>query len=105
MDVFDLADNLRAEFQDKGVSDETFLLKIAAAHNIERTFVKSVADELFDKIPEKRIAEVPEVGTEDAQHLWFAFGIGKILLRDHGLEPSNFDCMQFSNRLLQLKVS
>ena len=29
MDVFDLADNLRAEFQEKGVSDEEFLLKIA----------------------------------------------------------------------------
>ena len=29
MDVFDLADNLRAEFQEKGVSNEEFLLKIA----------------------------------------------------------------------------
>ena len=93
MDVFDLADNLRAEFQEKGVSNEEFLLKI----------VSSVADELFDKIPDKRIAEVPEVGMDEAKHLWFAFGIGKILLRDRGLEPSNFDCMQFSNRLLQMK--
>ena len=48
-------------------------------------------------------AEVPEVGMDEAKHLWFAFGIGKILLRDRGLEPSNFDCMQFSNRLLQMK--
>ena len=91
MDVFDLADNLRAEFQEKGVSNEEFLLKIAET------------DELFDKIPDKRIAEVPEVGMDEAKHLWFAFGIGKILLRDRGLEPSNFDCMQFSNRLLQMK--
>ena len=97
MDVFDLADNLRAEFQEKGVSNEEFLL------NIKRVFVSSVADELFDKIPDKRIAEVPEVGMDEAKHLWFAFGIGKILLRDRGLEPSNFDCMQFSNRLLQMK--
>ena len=103
MDVFDLADNLRAEFQDKGLSDEDFLLRIAAAHDIQRLFVGSVADELFDKIPDKRIAEVPEAGEEEAKHLWFAFGIGKILLRDHGLEPSNFDCMQFSNRLLNKK--
>ena len=29
MDVFDLADNLRAEFQEKGLSNEEFLLKIA----------------------------------------------------------------------------
>ena len=91
MDVFDLADNLRAEFQEKGVSNEEFLLKIAETY------------ELFDKIPDKRIAEVPEVGMDEAKHLWFAFGIGKILLRDRGLEPSNFDCMQFSNRLLQMK--
>ena len=89
MDVFDLADNLRAEFQEKGVSNEEFLLKIAETYDIKRVFVSSVADELFDKIPDKRIAE--------------AFGIGKILLRDRGLEPSNFDCMQFSNRLLQMK--
>ena len=92
MDVFDLADNLRAEFQEKGLSND-----------IKRVFVSSVADELFDKIPDKRIAEVPEVGMDEAKHLWFAFGIGKILLRDRGLEPSNFDCMQFSNRLLQMK--
>ena len=75
MDVFDLADNLRAEFQEKGVSNEEFLLKIAETYDIKRVFVSSV----------------------------FAFGIGKILLRDRGLEPSNFDCMQFSNRLLQMK--
>ena len=103
MDVFDLADNLRAEFQEKGVSNEEFLLKIAETYDIKRVFVSSVADELFDKIPDKRIAEVPEVGMDEAQHLWFAVGIGKILLRDRGLEPSNFDCMQFSNRLLQMK--
>ena len=95
MDVFDLADNLRAEFQEKGVSNEEFLLKIAETYDIKRVFVSSVADELFDKIP--------EVGMDEAKHLWFAFGIGKILLRDRGLEPSNFDCMQFSNRLLQMK--
>ena len=103
MDFFDLADNLRAEFQEKGVSDEEFLLKIAERYDIKRVFVSSVADELFDKIPDKRIAEDPEVGTDEAKHLWFAFGIGKILLRDRGLEPSNFDCMQFSNQLLQMK--
>ena len=79
MDVFDLADNLRAEFQEKGVSNEEFLLKIAETYDIKR------------------------VGMDEAKHLWFAFGIGKILLRDRGLEPSNFDCMQFSNRLLQMK--
>ena len=100
MDVFDLADNLRAEFQEKGVSNEEFLLFLPY---IKLVFVISVADELFDKIPDKRIAEVPEVGMDEAKHLWFAFGIGKILLRDRGLEPSNFDCMQFSNRLLQMK--
>ena len=104
MEVFDLADNLRAEFQDKGLSDEDFLLRIAKAHDIKRVFVDSVANELFDKLPNERIAEVPEEGAENAKHLWFAFGIGKILLRDHGLEPSNFDCMQFSNRLLQLSL-
>ena len=93
MDVFDLADNLRAEFQEKGVSNEEFLLKIAETYDIKRVFVSSVADELFDKIPDKRIAEVPEVGMDEAKHLWFAFGIGKILLRDRGLEPSNFDCI------------
>ena len=71
MDVFDLADNLRAEFQEKGVSNEEFLLKIAETYDIKRVFVSSVADELFDKIPDKRIAD--------------------------------FDCMQFSNRLLQMK--
>ena len=97
MDVFDLADNLRAEFQEKGLSNEEFLLKIAETYDIKRVFVSSVADELFDKIPDKRIAEVPEVGMDEAKHLWFAFGIGKTLLRDRGLEPSNFDCMQFSN--------
>ena len=75
----------------------------AETYDIKRVFVSSVADELFDKIPDKRIAEVPEVGMDEAKHLWFAFGIGKILLRDRGLEPSNFDCMQFSNRLLQMK--
>ena len=48
MDVFDLADNLRAEFQEKGVSDEEFLLKIAERYDIKRVFVSSVADELFD---------------------------------------------------------
>lgn len=103
MDVFDLADNLRAEFQDRGTSDEDFLLRVAEANAIQRVFVSSVADELFDKIPDSRVAEVPENGTEEAKHLWFAFGIGKILLRDHGLDPSNFDCMQFSNRLLNMK--
>lgn len=77
MDVFDLADNLRAEFQEKGVSNEEFLLKIAETYDIKRVFVSSVADELFDKIPDKRIAEVPEVGMDEAKHLWFAFGIVK----------------------------
>ena len=52
MDVFDLADNLRAEFQEKGVSNEEFLLKIAETYDIKRVFVSSVADELFDKIPD-----------------------------------------------------
>lgn len=103
MDVFDLADNLRAEFQDNGISDEDFLLRVADKHHITRMFVNSVVDELFDKIPDKRIAEVPEAGTDEVKHLWFAFGIGKILLRDHGLDPSHFDCMQFSNRLLNKK--
>ena len=51
MDVFDLADNLRAEFQEKGLSNEEFLLKIAETYDIKRVFVSSVADELFDKIP------------------------------------------------------
>ena len=36
MDVFDLADNLRAEFQEKGVSNEEFLLKIAETYDIKR---------------------------------------------------------------------
>ena len=103
MDVFDLADNLRAEFQDKGISDEDFLLRVAEKHHITRVFAPFAPEELFDKIPDKRIAEVPEAGTDEVRHLWFAFGIGKILLRDHGLEPSNFDCMQFSNRLLNTK--
>ena len=52
MDVFDLADNLRAEFQEKGVSNEEFLLKIAETYDIKRVFVSSVADELFDKLPD-----------------------------------------------------
>ena len=69
MDVFDLADNLRAEFQEKGVSNEEFLLKIAETYDIKRVFVSSVADELFDKIPDKRIAEVPEVGMDEAKHV------------------------------------
>ena len=43
MDVFDLADNLRAEFQEKGVSNEEFLLKIAETYDIKRVFVSSVA--------------------------------------------------------------
>ena len=46
MDVFDLADNLRAEFQEKGVSNEEFLLKIAETYDIKRVFVSSVASSL-----------------------------------------------------------
>ena len=38
MDVFDLADNLRAEFQEKGLSNEEFLLKSAETYDIKRVF-------------------------------------------------------------------